>query len=130
MSNVACQPPGDRSDTRSQQIAGNRERIDAFVAYLARIEEETPQVFDAHIRESLEHINAQAQDVPAHRADLMKYCFDRCAQELDQSLMHHHSRHKPFGYPGDHEIIDWIYTTKLGPPGRGQLWDRFYHRHA
>jgi extracellular factor (EF) 3-hydroxypalmitic acid methyl ester biosynthesis protein len=58
----------------------------------------------------------------------MKYCFRLCAEELDQSELHWHSRYKPFGYTGDFLIIDWIHTRRIASEGRGRLWDEFLQR--
>src|SRR5262249_34666503 len=76
----------------------------------------------------INEIERLSRSVPEKREGLMRFCFERCSEELDQSLVHRHGRHKPLGYPGDYLIMDYIYTNKEDSSGSGQVWDRFFHR--
>lgn len=107
-----------------------REEIEAFANYLPHIADEDSAVFDKQFHNQLNHIDTMFLDCPRHRLDLMEFLFEICGKELDKSTMFHHSRHKPFGYPGDYLILDWIYTNKTDSTGRGRLWDEFYQRQA
>lgn len=106
------------------------EEIDSFAKYLPAIEHEETEVFEKNFLEQLELLNDLSQLDLEQRQELMKYCFEVCAEELDKGIIQRQSRNKPLGYPGDHLIIDWIYTNKVASNGAGRLWDEFYHRQA
>ncbi len=41
-----------------------------------------------------------------------------------------HAYHKPYGYPGDFEIIDKMYLQVTSKNPKLNKWDLFYHQHA
>lgn len=41
-----------------------------------------------------------------------------------------HAYHKPYGYPGDFEIIDKMYLEATSDDPKLKKWDLFYHQHA
>ncbi len=53
--------------------------------------------------------------------------FFQICSTLDQSLMHGRTRHKPLGYAGDFQLIDWIYTQKTAESGLGKYFDELFH---
>lgn len=106
------------------------EEIKAFADYLPLITDIDPEVFEKQFHEKLNHINEMSLSIPEKRSDLMKYFYEICWKDMDKGIMQAHSRNKPFGYPGDYLIIDWIYTKKIDSGGIGKLWDEFYHRQA
>ncbi|MFC2070294.1 class I SAM-dependent methyltransferase [Chloroflexota bacterium] len=104
-----------------------KERIREFAEYLPEIENEDSDIFQEQIVNRLKEIDAMSMDCPEYRNELMDFCFNICADELDNSVIQHHSRHKPFGYAGDYLIIDWIHQYKIHSlSGRGQLWDKAF----
>lgn len=106
------------------------EEIDSFAKYLPTIEHEETAVFEKNFLEHLELLNDLSQLDLDQRQELRKYFIEACAEELDKGVMQNQSRNKPFGYPGDHLVIDWIYTRKTAISGNGKLWDELYHRQA
>ena len=104
--------------------------IDETAWFLPTIAEIPPAEFDRGFIGRIRAIEGLAMKAPEHRSELMAYAFHRWADELDRSEIQRQSRHKPFGYAGDFQVIDWIYTWRAAPGGRGRLWDEFYHRQA
>jgi extracellular factor (EF) 3-hydroxypalmitic acid methyl ester biosynthesis protein len=107
-----------------------KREIEAFASYLPQIADQEPAVFEQQLHKKLQHIEAMSLMYPDQRQDLMKFCFDICAEELDVSALFQHSRHKPLGYAGDYLIIDWTYTQKVTSADPGRRWDTFFHRLA
>ena len=60
----------------------------------------------------------------------MEYCFERCSNELDRSVLFRRARYKPCGYAGDYLMLDWIYTQRVASVGAGIPWDNFFHHIA
>lgn len=118
----------------SEQICTDAEiikrEIEAFAAYLPSIADLPSIDFDKEFHEKLNCINDLSLSFPEHRQDMMNSFFAAAAAELFPGAMQTHSRLKPLGYPGDHLIIDWIYTKKTTRDSKGRLWDEFYHRQA
>lgn len=102
--------------------------IDDFAEFLPNIQTLPADEFSRNFHEKLDRIDELSRCVADCRPALMKYCFDACSRQLDQSKVHYHGRHKPFGYAGDFQIIDWIYTRRANSKGLGKLWDEFFHR--
>lgn len=102
--------------------------IETFVDYLSCIENEEPEIFEKQINTKLNYINTISLNYIDIRKELMKFCFEICGKKIDKGIMHPHGRYKPLGYPGDFQIIDWIYTKKTDLQSPGKLWDEFFHQ--
>jgi extracellular factor (EF) 3-hydroxypalmitic acid methyl ester biosynthesis protein len=122
---VASASTGARAAWTPGQIEAE---IYAFAAYLPRLYEEDPRVFDAQFHDRLCQIDAMSRTCPDQRSRLMALCLEVCGEELDRGTIHSHCRSRPLGYSGDHLLIDWLYTGRTGSTGTGQLWDRFSYR--
>jgi extracellular factor (EF) 3-hydroxypalmitic acid methyl ester biosynthesis protein len=107
-----------------------KHEIREFVRDLPGIAQGDPKLFAEHLQRKLDYLNAMSRCCPNDRTDLMQYCVQMCAQELCQSLIQRQSIDKPLGYAGDFQVIDWIYDYKADSPGRGRLWDEFFHELA
>ena len=105
-----------------------KHKIEEFANHLPHIKDWEASAFDTEFQNKLNRINDMSFLHPDHRGRLMKFCFEICAEELDKSILFHHTRYKPLGHPGDYLIIDWIYTRKANPQGDGKFWDEFYQR--
>ncbi|MBS0207105.1 MAG: class I SAM-dependent methyltransferase [Planctomycetes bacterium] len=106
-----------------------RERIDAFVAFISSVTELHGYQCDAEMHSRLGDIDtASRRGSTQMRQELMDYCFQTTASELDQSVVHARGRNKPLGYAGDFLSIDLTYQRWAESPGRGRMWDLFYHR--
>jgi SAM-dependent methyltransferase len=102
--------------------------IEGLVAYLSRIGEERPEVFDRGIHERLGRLDAASKEAPEERPALMARFFEAAAPELDRSVLHRHIRQKPLGYAGDYLAIEGIYQERCDEEPASALWDRFFHR--
>lgn len=107
-------------------FGGIKSEIEAFAGFIPMIAELEGAEFQREFHARLNRIDEMSMTVPARRDELMRLCFDLCADELDKSLMQNHSRNKPVGYAGDYMLIDYIYTNKTHDDG--SLWDEFFHR--
>lgn len=103
-------------------------KIDELVEYLPRIAEDDESEFQAELLRRIDYINELSLGSDEDRKEEMKYCFDVCADEFDNSILFERSRNKPLGYAGDYQILDWIYTVYNESKGRGICWDKFFHR--
>ena len=63
-----------------------KREIEAFASYLPRIADQEPLVFEQQLHKKLQHIEAMSLLYPDQRQDLMKFCFEICAEELDVRL--------------------------------------------
>jgi len=100
-----------------------------FAEFLKDLNEANIEPLTGEFHARLDAIEESARSIPDTYQDLRSFCFDATSSELDQSLIHRQGRRKPFGYPGDYQIIDWTYTKfDASPTPRGVFWDRFYHR--
>ena len=102
----------------------------AFAEYLPRVAHEPSDRFERRLHADLGHIVAMAADFPEQQPMLAATLFGLCSEQLDAGVMHRHSRHKPLGYAGDYQVIDWIYTRRRDSAGVGRLWDGVFHRLA
>ena len=97
------------------------------------ITELPPLVFDSEVQEKLNRLNEMSLNVPEQRKDIQSLFFssvhDLFAGNIP-GIMQNYTYIKPHGYPGDYQIIDWIYTNKTATSGIDKLWDEFYHRQA
>ncbi len=69
---------------------------------------------------------AHLMEESPRKEELQEEFFAICS-DIDSSLLHGRTRKKPLGYAGDFELIDWIYTRKTAPSGRGKLFDQLFH---
>jgi hypothetical protein len=104
--------------------------ISGFSELLPLISELPPDEFEIRFHEKLNRLNGMSLEVPEQRRELMGHLYKTCWEERDIGKVQYRSRYRPLGYPGDHLIIDWIYTQRVASTGEGKLWDEFYHRQA
>ncbi|MCA8998452.1 MAG: class I SAM-dependent methyltransferase [Planctomycetaceae bacterium] len=103
--------------------------IDSLYSLMTSYDGDNGGTFDQEFHRRLKTIHDASCDcLPTVREALMKYCFEKTAPELDTSNIHRRGRQKPLGYAGDFLSIDWTYQKLSDSPGRGRLWDEFYHR--
>lgn len=114
---------------KNDKVDSIKQEIRAFADYLPQIAKEDLDVFAERVNCKLNDINAMSRSCPQDRRDLIKFSTELCARELDQSCMHARSAHKPLGYAGDYQVIEWIYDCKADSPSRGGLWDKLFHAH-
>ncbi|MCF7975588.1 MAG: class I SAM-dependent methyltransferase, partial [Phycisphaerae bacterium] len=107
-----------------------KQKIREFADFLPTISREEPIAFLEAFDSALDTIDTLSRHCPDSRSELKRMCIETCAAELDRSVMHWRSTHKPLGYAGDYQIIESIYDCKSDSPGRGRLWDNFYNDHA
>jgi extracellular factor (EF) 3-hydroxypalmitic acid methyl ester biosynthesis protein len=99
-----------------------------LAAFLPRITELPAREFDAAILAQVKSIDELSWQYPERRELLKKMCFDLCAYALDQSSLLWRIRHKPFGYAGDFETLEMLYTGETHSQGVGKDWDAFVFR--
>ncbi len=51
-------------------------------------------------------------------------------EEFLDNTIQGHSVRKPYGYAGDFEIIDKIYTRHITPNEKFRIWDEYFHQQA
>ena len=100
-------------------------KFKAFADFLSDVRSHNLSEFKIKFFEQVDSIAKDIEKAPNKEA-LKNQFYDICAR-LDNSVMHNRCREKPLGYPGDFEIIDWIYTQKTAPSGKGQLFDLMFH---
>lgn len=113
----------------NRMVVEVRSEIESCAKFLPCINELPQEVFEAEFQARLRRIEEFSQKMPEQRNKLMEHCFKTCGPELNKSMVQSQSRNKPLGYPGDYQIIDWIYTRTIVNSG-GEIWDEFYHRQA
>ena len=116
--------------TKNDVVDLIKHEIAEFARYLPCITEGDPKLFAEHVLCKLDYLNAMSRCCPNDREDLRQFCVQMCAPELRQSWIQQQSIDKPLGYAGDFQVIDWIYDYRADSPGRGELWDEFFHRLA
>lgn len=114
--------------SREDSLRLIKSEIEALPEFLSLIETMEDETFDREIGQRLNRINDLAELVPENRKELMNWCFEVTGKELNSSKIMRHAREKPLGYPGDFQLIDWIYTNNPQSDGKGLLWDRMFLR--
>jgi hypothetical protein len=99
-----------------------------LAAFLPQILDLPAFLFDAELSARVKQIDARSRHYPERRELLKKMCFDLCAYALDQSELLWRIRHKPFGYAGDVEVLEMLYTGETHSQGVGRAWDAFVFR--
>jgi hypothetical protein len=102
--------------------------IRELAAFLPQITELPADMFDAELLARVKQIDSLSEQYPERRELLKKMCFDLCAYALDQSALLWRIRHKPFGYSGDFETLEMLYTGETHSQGVGKAWDEFVLR--
>lgn len=105
-----------------------RAEIKTLVEFYSSIENLDEATFDNENLHRLSKINELSTLAPEHREGLMKWCFELVGEKIESSTIMRHAREKSFGYPGDFQLIDWIYTNKPDSEGEGLLWDSLFLR--
>jgi hypothetical protein len=109
-------------------LKGLETLIRDLAEFLPHITELPPAVFDGELRARVRQIDSLSTQYPERRELLKKMCFDLCAYALDQSALLWRIRHKPFGYGGDFETLEMLYTGETHSQGFGKAWDEFVLR--
>ena len=115
--------------TQTSAAQDCKELLFDFSRFSAALDDENAPQLTAEFHARLNEIDRKAHACGPMRAELMDLCIALTAAELDQSLIHRQGRHKPMGYAGDFQIIDWTYTHFAeSATTRGIFWDKFYHQ--
>ncbi len=102
--------------------------IDDFRRFLPTLSKDrTISDFDTEFHDRLDLIDRLSMESRESRSELMRDFFDACVL-LDKSDCHRRGRHKPLGYAGDYQMIDFIYQKHVAADPIGRLWDEFFHR--
>jgi len=116
----------------SQNALGNNEmsnsirrKFNNFEKFLSKVDASNLPSYKDEFFRQVDHIAEDMKNSP-HREELENQFFEICAN-IDCSLMHQRTREKPLGYAGDYQLIDWIYTKKTAPSGKGKLFDVLFH---
>lgn len=56
--------------------------------------------------------------------------WNQLGDQLCKSWLIHRARHKPRGYAGDYELLDWICEERVGEHPLGRTLDRFFQNQA
>lgn len=104
-----------------------QQEIEEYARYLPRIAQEERGVFRTRLHRKLQDLDSMSRFCPEDRSELMKCCVQACAPELTQSHIYDWCINKPLGYAGDFQAIEYIYDYKAESPGRGRLWDEYFH---
>ncbi len=119
------------AETHGFEITG-LSRLEGLIRELAdflpRILELPEEQFDAELLARVREIESRSRSFPERRELLKKMCYDLCAYALDQSDLLWRIRHKPFGYGGDFETLEMLYTGETHSQGVGKAWDAFVFR--
>jgi 2-polyprenyl-3-methyl-5-hydroxy-6-metoxy-1,4-benzoquinol methylase len=99
--------------------------MEDFSKFLQEIDKSNPSSYKKEFFKKIDHIAGLLEKAP-NRKELEDRFFNICSG-IDESLMHKRTRGKPMGYAGDYQLIDWIYTQKTAPNGRGKLFDQLFH---
>lgn len=86
------------------------------------------KIFEKELAQRLNRIDEMSELMLGSKRELMKLCYRMAGKELDSSVILKHAREKPYGYPGDFQLIDWIYNNKPLSQGKGRLWDEMFLR--
>lgn len=105
-----------------------RRKIDDFTEFLRQASLPISAAYTEEFHAKLDDIDSLCPESHPLRKPAMEYTFSTTSKELDQSIVHHHGRHKPFGYPGDYLAIDYTYQRICSSTGREAVWDEFYHQ--
>ena len=113
-----------RGNTETRLQESIREKFTRFKEYISEINGSDFLTFKDRV---YDQINSIAEDLKtaSNREELEKEFYDICSR-FDVSPLHKHCRQKPYGYSGDFEIIDWIYTKKTSPSGEGKFFDQMF----
>ena len=99
--------------------------FDRFTDFISNVDVSDLKAYKELFFQKIDGI-AKLLEKSSNRKELEDEFFRRCAI-IDSSLMHQRTRHKPLGYAGDYQLIDWIYTGKTADNGKGRLFDLMYH---
>lgn len=105
-----------------------RSEIHELVSFIPLIGEIPDENFEAEFYQRLHRLEQQSHKVPEYRDALMNELFSLADEHLKKSKLCHHCRTKPFGYAGDHIMVDMIYERRADSPGKGKLLDDFFQR--
>jgi SAM-dependent methyltransferase len=102
--------------------------IRELAAFLPQITALPSSAFYDQLLARVREIDVLSRQYPERRELFKKMCFDLCAYALDQSALLWRIRHKPFGYGGDFETLEMLYTGETHSKGVGKAWDEFVIR--
>lgn len=107
------------------RLQSNLSELKKFVSSIGSLPD---AVFDDEFHGRLREIDHLSHQYPEKRRSIMAQFLAETANEFEHGNMCRHSRIKPFGYAGDHLLIDMIYQQCIEETGLGNLLDEFYHR--
>ncbi len=104
--------------------AAHRE-MEQFVEFIDEADTDDVEKFKKEFFHRIDHISDLIEASP--EKETLKDDFFRICARMDESVMHQRTRQKPLGYAGDFQLIDWIYTHKTAPSGKGKFLDELFH---
>jgi extracellular factor (EF) 3-hydroxypalmitic acid methyl ester biosynthesis protein len=81
------------------------------------------------LNRAIRHLGDAVRAGVVERGDLLAYVQDT-TQRYFQGTMQAEAVEQKYGYSGDFEIIDHIYTRRISADPRMRLWDLFFHAQA
>ncbi|MBN2031121.1 class I SAM-dependent methyltransferase [bacterium] len=107
-------------------IGDNIEKqFNRFKKFISEIDQTNLSEYKEKFFQQINSIAKTIESAP-NRTELEDHFFEMCGG-IETSIMHKRTRKKPLGYAGDYQLIDWIYTKKTAPSGKGKLFDLLFH---
>ena len=104
--------------------------IRSFAQFIPTVQDGNLVLFEHQFMEMLDRIDTAAWQYPDERIDFIRFFYQCGAEYFEQSDLIRHCKHKPMGYAGDYQLIDWFYTKHHAAAGPGYYLDDFVNRLA
>ncbi|MDD2899019.1 MAG: class I SAM-dependent methyltransferase [Desulfuromonadaceae bacterium] len=102
--------------------------IEEFRKTISKIGTMPDTDFDIKFHETIWNIEKHFKHCPQNRKSLIDEFMSATNSIFELSIMSNHSRTKPLGYAGDHQLIDMIYQKAIAESEAGRKLDEFFHR--
>ena len=118
------------STTSIQADRAAEGRLDEYASFIRSLVDDGGPT-EARDEEVYEVVNSVFRDLHNGRIDnddieFLRRQFDYTL--ADRSTLQGHAFVKPYGYPGDFELFDKMYTRHVSPDPDRCRWDEFFHR--
>jgi len=91
---------------------------------MKRLEELTSDDVNKIVQETIQKVN----DGSLTRHELKEFIEIELGSDFLKNTIQGHGYTKPYGYAGDFQIIDFIYTYRKSEIDKFRLWDEFFHQ--